>query len=112
MAGLSKTTRYLTALVVLSGAGVQVASAETVYVYDNADKMSKMVNEVPVWKDAASAQSSNRYFFKKGSGPVKCMVRPPATHAARKQTIGKAVEVRVYGSCTGFVNSRYVHTEE
>jgi hypothetical protein len=89
-------------------------SADTVYVYDNADRISKMVNDIPVWRDASSAQSSNRFYFEKGNGPVRCVVGDgnlPA-RAARRQIIGKAVGVRVYGSCTGFVNSRYVHAEK
>lgn len=110
--------KYLVAAmlsIVASGCTTTAAmSADTVYIYDNADKISKSVNDVPVWKDASSAQSSNRFWFKKGNGPVNCVIGDghlPA-RAAKKQTMGKAVEVRVYGSCTGFVNSRYVHTEE
>ena len=108
-----KNVALAIASIVASGcATVAASSAETVYIYDATDRLSAAVNDIPVWKDASSAQSSNRFWFKKGNGPVNCVIhRPPAT-AAKRQAIRKAVEVRILGSCTGFVNSRYVHSEK
>ncbi|MER8518565.1 hypothetical protein NKI48_01965 [Mesorhizobium sp. M0644] len=102
--------KHLIALAFLVGVGVHSASAETVYIYDNADKISKMVNDIPVWKDAATAQSSSRNFYSKNVGHIRCLARPPASGALKQ--IGKAFEVRVYARCTGFVNALYVHTEK
>lgn len=106
--------RLLAILILSIAVSGCATSADTVYIYSDVYKHSKAVDDIPVWKDASSAQSSNRFWFEKGNGPVRCVVgdRNLPARAARKQIIGKAVEVRVYGSCTGFVNSLYVHAEK
>ncbi|MBN9232645.1 MULTISPECIES: hypothetical protein [Phyllobacteriaceae] len=101
----------LIASVVLVGLATQVASAETVYIYDNSSKTAKMVNDIPVWKDAATAQSSSRDFYSKNVGHIRCLAKPPVG-GELKQKVGKAFEVRVHGRCTGFVNAVYVHAEK
>ncbi|MER8549684.1 hypothetical protein [Mesorhizobium sp. M0684] len=103
--------KHLIASAFLVGVGVHPASAETVYIYDNADKISKMVNDIPIWKDAVTAQSSSRNFYSKNVGHIRCLARPPVS-GVLKQKVGKAFEVRVYARCTGFVNALYVHTEK
>ncbi|MBZ9675363.1 hypothetical protein [Mesorhizobium sp. ES1-1] len=88
-------------------------SADTVYVYDGADKISAMVNDIAVWKNASSAQSSERLaFLRSSSGPVNCLAGERGRVATRKQVVGNAVEVRVHGRCTGFVNAHFVHDKD
>lgn len=100
-------------IVLMLAAGVTgCTTANTVYLYDGQSDTAKFANETPVWKDAASAQSSTRGASIQNWGKVKCQVSPPASAAERKQSIGRAVEVRVHGGCTGFVNSAYVHSEK
>ena len=97
----------LMALIALGGC----TTANTVYLYDGSSEISKFVNDIPVWKDAADAQSSVRGADIRNWAAVKCQY-DRARGAERRSVVGNAVEVRVHGGCTGFVNSRYVHAEK
>lgn len=103
--------KYLLALVCLIALG-GCTTANTVYLYDGAgSETAKYFNDIPVWKDATSAQSSVRGADIRNWAAVKCQY-DRARGAERKRTVGNAVEVRVHGGCTGFVNSAYVHAEK
>jgi hypothetical protein len=92
-------------LIILGGC----TTANTVYLYDDASETAKIVNDIPVWEDAASAQTSVRGAAIRNWSDMKCQVRRLPAGAERKRNVGKAVEVTVHGGCTGFVNSAYVH---
>jgi hypothetical protein len=88
------------------------AHAEKAYLYSPCcGKYSASLDEVFVWKDAASAQSARREISAKTVKNIKCLAKGRSS-ASVKSRSGQAVEVRVAGSCSGFVNSRYVHAKQ
>jgi len=89
-----------------------LARAETVYVYNPCcGKYSASLDEIFVWKDAKSAQSASRKISNSTIKNIKCLAKGRSSASVKSRT-GNAVEVKVAGSCSGFVNSRYVHTEK
>lgn len=100
------------AVFLASAFSAPLAHAEKVYLYNPCcGKYSASLDEIFVWKDADSAQSASRSVTNRTIKSIKCFAKGRSSASVKSRT-GKAVEVKVAGSCSGFVNSRYVHTEQ
>ena len=90
--------------------GVTNAMAASVYLYDNASTTSKLVNDIVVWKDAAATRNSSA-FTAKTIKKVVCIAKP-RSRAQMVSDAGAAIEVKLSGSCKGFVRKNLVHANK
>ena len=88
-----------------------VAFAEKGYLYDNSGTTAKVFDDIPVWVDAASAQTTERHPTTENIRKMKCIAKPRSGAKLFEKT-GRAQEVKVILGCRGFVNSTYIHADK
>jgi hypothetical protein len=102
------------ALVAAFALATPAASAsETVFLYDDSSAMAVSVNDVIIWKDAATA-AANPAKPAIDAGNIRkiaCIVKPKRRAGAVSRS-GRVVEVKGRFVCHGFVNSRFVHASK